>query len=110
MHIRIAQVWSGILGHTVRPVDVPLMMAGMKLVRAQNTPDYSDNVDDIDGYIEIARKVVGEDMILARSVQEYLDKKFPGEILFDFNQVALPIDLKPGDSFGMTMTQTFSSD
>ena len=73
--IRIAQVWTGIIGHTVNPVDVPLMMAGMKLVRTQVCPDYSDNSDDIDGYMDIFRLLVGEDMVEARSVQEYLDIK-----------------------------------
>ena len=74
---RIAQVWSGILGHPVQPVEVPLMMAGLKLVRTQVSPDYSDNSDDIDGYVDIFRKIVGPDMIDARSVREYIEKKFP---------------------------------
>lgn len=69
---RIAQVWSGITGLTINATDVPLMMAGMKLVRAQVTPDYSDNSDDVEGYIDIFRKVVGPDMVKARSVDEYL--------------------------------------
>lgn len=73
---RIAQVWSGILGYEVQPVEVPLMMAGAKLVRAQVSPDYSDNVDDVDGYIDIARKIVGEDMIMARSVNDYIAQKW----------------------------------
>lgn len=72
---RIAEVWSGILGHPVSATDVPLMLAGMKLVRAQVTPDYSDNPDDVEGYIDIFRKVVGPDMIHARSVKEYLEKR-----------------------------------
>lgn len=73
---RIAQVWSGILGHEVQPVEVPLMMAGAKLVRAQVSPDYSDNTDDVDGYIDIARKIVGEDMIMARTVNDYIAQKW----------------------------------
>lgn len=74
---RIAQVWSGILGHHVNPVEVPLMMAGMKMVRAQVMPDYSDNSDDIDGYMDIFRQLVGEDMIHARTVNEFIEKKWP---------------------------------
>ena len=69
---QIAQVWSGIIGHEVKGTDVPLMLAGMKLVRAAQAPDYSDNIDDVEGYADIFRKVVGEDMIHARSVTEYL--------------------------------------
>lgn len=73
---RIAQVWSGILGYTVNPVEVPLMMAGMKMVRAQVMPDYSDNSDDIDGYMDIFRKLVGDGMIHARSVDEFIEQKW----------------------------------
>ena len=72
---RIALVWSGILGVEVQPAQVPLMMLGMKAVRASVTPDYSDNSDDIEGYLDIFRKVVGEDMVHARSVSEYLAKR-----------------------------------
>lgn len=73
--IRIAQVWSGILGHDVNPVEVPLMLAGMKLVRTQVSPDYSDNSDDVDGYMDIFRRLVGDDMIHARTPQEYWDEQ-----------------------------------
>lgn len=69
--VRIAEVWSGILGHTIQPAEVPLMMAGMKLVRAQVSPDYSDNNEDVDGYMEIFRMVMGEDMIHARTPDQY---------------------------------------
>lgn len=72
---RIAEVWTGILGHTVNPVEVPLMLMGMKLVRTQVTPDYSDNSDDIEGYLDIFRQLVGEDMVHARLTSEYLEKK-----------------------------------
>ncbi len=69
---RIAEVWSGILGHHINPVDVPLMMIGLKLVRAQVMPCYSDNTDDVEGYLDIARKIVGEDMIHARTVNDFI--------------------------------------
>lgn len=72
---QIAEVWSGIIGHKVQPAEVPLMLMGMKLVRAAQAPDYSDNTDDVEGYLDIFRKVVGEDMIHARSVTEYVEKK-----------------------------------
>lgn len=75
VNIRIAQVWTGILGHEVRPVDVPLMMAGLKLVRAQVTPDYSDSSDDVHGWTSIFQMMVGEDMIHARTPAEYWAQK-----------------------------------
>lgn len=75
--VRVAQVWSGILGHTVQAVDVPLMMVGYKLVRAEVMPDYSDNSDDVDGYMDIFRTLVGDDMIHARSVEEFIKQKWP---------------------------------
>ena len=71
---RIAKVWSGILGHTVNPTDVPLCLMGMKIIRTTQAPNYSDNSDDIEGYLDIFRKLVGEDMIHARSVAEYLNE------------------------------------
>lgn len=70
--VRIAQVWTGILGHEVQPVEVPLLLMGMKLVRTQVTPDYSDNSDDIEGYLAIFRELIGDDMVHARTVDEYL--------------------------------------
>jgi hypothetical protein len=73
---RIAEVWSGILGHHVNPVEAVLCMQGMKLVRTQYAPDYSDNVDDVEGYGVILRKIVGPDMIHAKSVTEYINQKY----------------------------------
>lgn len=72
---RIAQVWSGILGHTINATDVPLCLIGLKIIRTVEAPDYSDNSDDIEGYLDIFRKIVGDDMIHARSVKEYLEKR-----------------------------------
>jgi hypothetical protein len=73
--VRIAQVWSGITGFDIKPIHVPLMQAGMKLVRTEVSPDYSDNSDDVDGYMDIFRRLVGEDMIHARTPQEYWAQK-----------------------------------
>lgn len=73
--VRIAAMWSAILDHTVQPHEVPLMMAAMKIIRATQAPDYSDNVDDVEGYLDIYRKLLGPDMIHARSVTEYLAAK-----------------------------------
>lgn len=76
MFARIAQTWSGIIGHEISAHQVPMMMMGMKLVRTDVAPDYSDNTDDIEGYLDIFRKVIGPDMIHARSVSDYVEKKW----------------------------------
>jgi len=70
--IRHAQVWSGILGIEVQPWQVALCMLGYKLVRTSITPDYSDNSDDIDGYLDIFRTLMGDGMVQARDTAEYL--------------------------------------
>jgi hypothetical protein len=72
----IAQMWSVFLGHDVQAWEVPIMMALMKVVRMKSSPDYSDHIDDIKGYADIFEKVMGEDMIQARSVNEYIEKKW----------------------------------
>lgn len=69
---RHAQAWSAIFGVEVRPDQVALALIMYKVVRANRTPDYSDNSDDIEGYLDIFRKIVGDDMVHARSVGEYL--------------------------------------
>ena len=56
-HARIAEVWSGICGHPINGQQVALMMAGLKLVRASISPDYSDSYDDIQGYTRIAQEI-----------------------------------------------------
>lgn len=70
-----ALIWSGILGVEIQPWQVPLCMVGLKLQRAGITPDYSDNSDDIDGYMKIFREILGDDMVQARSVKEYIELK-----------------------------------
>lgn len=72
---RIAKVWSGILGCEVSAPQVSLCLIGLKAVRASVSPDYSDNSDDIEGYLDIFRKSVGEDMIHARTGAEYWAEK-----------------------------------
>ena len=91
---RHAQVWSAIIGTPVTAEQVALCLIGYKLIRTADTPDYSDNSDDIEGYLDIFRKIVGDDMVHARSVSEYLEKKkervmsfsemFEQEELFEF--------------------------
>jgi hypothetical protein len=72
---RVAQVFSGILGMEVRPDQVPLLMVGYKTVRASQTPDYEDNVKDIEGYALMFREIIGDNMIAAVNTDEYLLEK-----------------------------------
>lgn len=62
-HARIAQVWSGILGKEIQPIEVSLMMAGLKLVRAAVNPTNQDSYDDAHGYVTISERIVGPDMV-----------------------------------------------
>ena len=78
---RMAQMISGLLGHEVQPWQVPLILVITKMVRTNQCPTYSDNSDDIDGYMVIFRELVGDDMIHARSVDEYLRRKADREVL-----------------------------
>lgn len=93
---RTAQVWSGILDFEVRPDQVPLMLMGLKLVRTSECPEYSDNSDDLEGYLGMFRKVVGDDMVHARSVSEYLEIKVRREEADDDGAfVEIPWATKP---------------
>ena len=72
---RIAQMISGLLGLEIEAWQVPLIMMCTKLVRTAECPEYSDNSDDIEGYLALFRELVGDNMVHARSVTEYLMKK-----------------------------------
>jgi hypothetical protein len=50
-------------------------MVGYKTVRASQTPDYEDNVKDIEGYAIMFREIIGDDMIAAVNTDEYLLEK-----------------------------------
>lgn len=78
--IDIATIWSTLLGVEIQPWQVPLMMSAVKFHRLFQTPDYSDSVDDVDGWMKIFREVMGEDMINARTVEEYLARKEQREL------------------------------
>lgn len=58
-HVRIAEVWSGILDKPVTAHEVALCMIGLKLVRSQCSPDHLDSLDDTLGYAEIAKQIQG---------------------------------------------------
>lgn len=76
---RTAQIWSGLTGFDIQPWMVPMLMSAYKMLRAFNAPDYSDNVDDVDGWMVMFREQMeadGQPIINARTVEEYLHKKF----------------------------------
>lgn len=55
---RIAQAWSGILGHEVSAVDVARCMSALHLVRdAAATVEDASHLEHADGYTDIARIV-----------------------------------------------------
>lgn len=72
---RQAQAISAVLDHEVQPWEVPLIMIAIKMIRTTEAPDYSDNSDDIEGYLDIFRQLMGEDMVHARSVKEYVAER-----------------------------------
>lgn len=72
---RVAQIWSGILGTEVQAFHVPLLLMGYKLARTSECPEYSDNSDDIEGYLDTFREVMGDKLIHARSVTEFIEKR-----------------------------------
>ena len=71
----VAKMWSGILHTEVQPWQAVLCMMAMKLQRASTSPDYEDNIKDVEGYAEIFRRIIGPDMIQARTSSEYYEKK-----------------------------------
>lgn len=72
---RIAQMWSAQLGTEVNAWQVPLMLISMKLIRTGECPEYSDNTDDVEGYLAIFREIIGPDMVHARSVSEFIEER-----------------------------------
>ena len=78
---RVAQMWSGLLGFEVQPWQVPLMMAAYKMLRTSVMPEYSDNSDDILGYMDIFTELMGTDMIQASSVEDFIQQRWPDDSL-----------------------------
>lgn len=52
----VARAWSGVVGYTITPRQVCLMMIALKLVR-ENHKAKQDNRDDIHGWTEILERV-----------------------------------------------------
>lgn len=78
---RVAQMWSGLIGHTIQAWEVPLMMVAYKMLRTDVMPEYSDNSDDILGYMDIFFELMKDDMVPARSVEEFIEKRWPGDYM-----------------------------
>ena len=53
-HLRIAKIWSVILGIEVTPSQVALCMAGVKIARLVETPDHLDSFVDGAAYLAIS--------------------------------------------------------
>ena len=53
---RIAEIWSGLLGFTVKTETVPLMLAGMKLAREAHRHQ-QDNLVDAAAYLRILDEI-----------------------------------------------------
>jgi hypothetical protein len=56
-YARVAQVWSGIIGHEVTALQAALCMVGLKVVRAEMAPDHQDSFDDAQGYVRLSEKI-----------------------------------------------------
>ena len=82
---RVAQMWSGLIGHEIQAWQVPLMMVAYKMLRTSVMPEYSDNSDDILGYMDIFFELMRDDMIQARTVEEFVKQRWPSE--FDITTV-----------------------
>ena len=71
---RVAALWSALLGVEILDWQVPLLMSAYKMFRTFETPNYSDNSDDIDGWKQMFVEVMDANhggIIKARTVEEY---------------------------------------
>ena len=74
---RTAKIWSGLLGVEIHDWQVPLMMSAYKMLRTFETPNYSDNSDDIFGWGKMFVEVMDANhggIVQARTVEEYQAK------------------------------------
>ena len=53
-HLRIAKIWSVILGKEVTPAQVALCMVGVKIARLVETPNHLDSFVDGAAYLAIS--------------------------------------------------------
>ena len=61
MHSQIAFMWGAILKCTIRPHQVALLMAALKLARAAHNPKHEDNFIDLCGYAALASEMANGD-------------------------------------------------
>jgi len=59
-HLRIAKLWSVVLGVEVQPYQVALCMNQVKISRLVQTPDHEDSYIDAAAYIAIAGELATE--------------------------------------------------
>lgn len=55
---KIAIIWSALIGIQITAHDVAVMMGAFKNVRQMANPEHEDNLTDVEGYAEIARRCV----------------------------------------------------
>jgi hypothetical protein len=55
--VRIAALWSAILGTTVAANQVPMCMVALKLARLITSPNHIDSVVDIAGWAAVLREI-----------------------------------------------------
>ena len=56
---------------TLTGADFAMIMALYKIYRFAVTPDYQDNIDDVEGYLKIVRECMGDQLIEAKTAEEY---------------------------------------
>ena len=61
MHRRIASGWTEILGVDVKPHEVALCMAWLKISRLVETPDHYDSFVDLAAYAALAGEIQSRD-------------------------------------------------
>jgi len=61
MHARVAVGWSQILGADVKPHEVLLCMAWLKISRLVESPDHADSYVDAAAYVALAAEVQKRD-------------------------------------------------
>lgn len=57
---RIAALWSALLDHPVSAYQVALLMAALKLLRAEVDPPHKDSLVDLVGYADLAYELTQE--------------------------------------------------
>jgi hypothetical protein len=55
--VRIADMWTAILGYRITPTQTGLCMIAVKMSRLVNTPAHADSWVDIAGYAALASEV-----------------------------------------------------